>query len=92
MTATMIKPGEKHKFPITRTDSHFDRACESAYRIAIGYFGCDENGYLTYVEDFDRSTDSVVVRFVGYEVHGGYIGVSHIYTFEAWVERYEEDV
>lgn len=77
--------GERITIHVDRQESNFDRASESAIRMALERFGVDEAGYVASV-DVERSEASIVVKFVGYQASGGMGGWSHVYIFEAWVE------
>lgn len=85
------KIGERIPIEVSRCDSHFDRACDSAISLALSHFGADDDGHFSRVVDHCRSTDSVHVAFVRYEVSGGMGGVEHQYSFEAWMSRHEDD-
>ena len=84
--------GEKVEITVTRSgEPNFDRACEQAYHQTLMRFGCDDCGHLNNVLDSERSTDAVVVEFKGYRHSGGMGGQTCTYTFEAWVERYDDE-
>jgi len=86
------KIGERISIIVPRPEPNFDRACDVAYRMALMRFGGDDCGHLNNVEDSERSTDSVEVEFKSYRHSGGMGGQAMVYTFEAWVERYEDEV
>jgi hypothetical protein len=91
MSEPRYQPGERVQIPINRLDANFDRACDSAYHLALMMFGADEDGHLTNVKDSERSCDTIVVEFIGYRHSGSMAGQSHDYEFVAWVDRYEEE-
>jgi uncharacterized protein (DUF1330 family) len=68
----------------------FDRAADEAYNTACQMFGVDDDGYCKYVEDWNRSTDMIIIEFKSYRHTGSMVGQDHIYTFVAWIERNEE--
>lgn len=78
--------------PIRIEDSRpdFDKACNDAYRDAVNIFGIHVDGYSTKAE-FIRNIDTVYVKFVSYEHIGSMIGHSHVYKFETWIEREEDE-
>lgn len=81
----------EHKFQITRQESNFDRACDAAHYYATLYYGIDEYHRPIKEFEFERSTDTIHIKFVGYEHSSGYANENrHIYEFESWIERYEE--
>ena len=82
---TKIKP-----FPITDTRADFDKAYRDAYDFALAIFKIDEYGHSNSI-DFDRSTDSVHIKFLSYEHTGHLQGHEHLYRFEAWIEREGEE-
>lgn len=75
--------GQRIDVSVYRRESHFDRACDEAYRIALRQFGCDDDGYLMNVQEFDRTTDAVAIEFKGYLRCGN----EHVYQFQSWIER-----
>lgn len=79
--------GVKTQVTIERQESSFDRACDNAYRMALMMFGSDDDGYLTNVKDNCRTTDCVCCEFKSYSRYGH----SHLYMFDVWVERAEDD-
>ena len=87
-----MKIGEKERIVITRTDSHFDRACEAAYDRACGIVGLDRDGHMMRVEKSERSIDALMVKFVTLEISGGMGGVDYTYVFECWVTRVDDDI
>lgn len=69
----------------------FDEACKIANEKTLAAFGIDEFGYSTKDKiDFNRSTDSIHVKFSGYVHIATMIGHDYVYGFEAWIEREEE--
>lgn len=75
-------------FYISDTRADFDKACRDAYDFVLALFKIDEYGHSDSI-DFDRSTDSVHVKFLSYEHIGHLQGHEHLYKFEAWIEREE---
>lgn len=75
---------------IVRNESHFDRACDWAYRSAISRFGIDEAGHARDA-NFPRHNSELKVKFKSYTHSGSMGGQEHLYIFEAWMERYDED-
>lgn len=68
---------------------HFDNACAEAYREALIFFGIDEDGYSNKIK-YERSTDSVHVKFISVEISAGYAHYECVYNFETWIERVVE--
>lgn len=84
-----ISPIEK--ILVQRQESHFDRACDAARGLACAAFHVDDAGYVDYPGvDWNRSTDSIILTFVGYRVDMGMMGGDHTYEFSAYIDRYEE--
>ena len=76
---------------ISRQESNFDRACEEANKSACLNYGLDENSHSKKI-DFDRSTDTIVVKFIEYRCYMGYAGSpNYLYTFESWITRNTEE-
>lgn len=84
----MYEIGERVEIQVYRQESHFDRACETAYQYALSVFGANENGYLTNVK-IDRSEATIFVEFLQYRRSASMGGSGHTYTFETWVEKNE---
>lgn len=80
----MYKLNEEITIIVNRSDCHFDRACESAARQAIGAFDVNEDGYINGIKDSIRSRDSIEIKFISYDLSIG-VGWSHTYTFTAKV-------
>lgn len=83
--------GEKKEISIYRTECHFDRACESAYRHAVSLLGIDEDGHSGEVNGWERSSCSVCVEFVSFQIRGGMGGIEYLYSFVAWAEKCEDE-
>ena len=81
----MYKLGQRITIEITRHESGFDRACDSAYDSALMAFGCDEDGHINNVTGSDRSSHGIFVELVGYVHSGGMGGHTHVYEFQAYV-------
>ncbi len=77
--------GQKVRILVTRKEANFDRACDEAYRQAIGAFEVDESGHIINVEGAERSDHGMFVEFDSYQVSGSMVGIVHYYSFEAWV-------
>ncbi len=75
---------------IVRDESHFDRACDAAYKTALYRFGIDEAGHARDA-DFPRHCSDLKVAFKTYVHSGGMGGQEHLYIFEAWMERYDDE-
>lgn len=87
----MIEVLARENITVSREECNFDRACDTAYRMALSKFDVDDNGHIARVPGAERSCCSVVVEFVKY-VHGGStVGHSHEYTFEARVEKHVDE-
>lgn len=82
--------GKKKSIAVLRKESNFDKACEEAYRYAVMHFDIDECGHSRKF-DFERSTDSINIKFKGFEHSGGMGGDQLIYRFDAWIDRNTED-
>lgn len=76
---------------VSRQESNFDRACDSAYQQALVFFEIDKDGHCGKVENYERSNSSVHIRFKSYETSGGMSGIAHNYVFEAWVQQYDDE-
>lgn len=63
---------------VSRPESDFDRACDTAFSLAVGQLGMDEDGYVNGVK-----CDGITVKFVSYEHRSSPVGHSHIYVFTA---------
>ena len=87
----MYKINEIVEIPIDRDEANFDRACDSAYRVACATFGLDDDGYCKHVKYSKRSTDSIIVEFKTYKHDASLTGHNHIYIFNIWVERCKND-
>jgi hypothetical protein len=87
----MYEINEKVEIVITRNESNFDRACESAWRRAIDTFGIDEFGHSIKVKGFQRSTDYIVTEFKTYKHTASMCGHTYDYIFEAYVASNRED-
>lgn len=72
---------------VSRQDANFDRACDSAFRLAVGSFGIDEDGHSDRIPEWERSTCSIYLTFESYRR----IGVDHLYIFFAEAIQNEED-
>lgn len=76
------------RFNIVRqNEAGFDRACEAAWRLYRLSIGMDDDGYARKVDGFCRTTDDIVVEFVGYASRN----CEHVYDFWGRVERIEGD-
>lgn len=79
--------GEPHEIIITRTESNFDRACDSAYYQAVFHFGINEDGHSTKLSKWERSDSSICVKFISYQR----VGNTHIYKFETTAHKETDD-
>ena len=78
---------KKFSIEIVRSDSNFDKACDSAYAKACIHFGTDEDGYCKFVDDWNRSTDSIMVEFESYNRYTSVVNTEHCYKFTIWASR-----
>ena len=87
-TTSIIK-----RITVTRKESHFDRACESAYDEALWKFKADEDGNFggEFRDKFPRSETAMIVEFKNMKIIGGMMGQTYMYTFETHLERNEEE-
>ena len=76
------------KFSVNRREENFDKACAEAYHSAIARFGINESGHSDKAEDFNRSTDSIMVKFDTLLISGNMNGINHEYKFTACIERF----
>lgn len=83
--------GETVPIRIIDTRADFDKACAEAYYTAINVFGITVDGCSDKLAKFVRSTDNIHVKFLSYEHIGSMIGHEHLYKFEAWIEREEDE-
>ena len=82
-----MKTLHKFEFNINRDEANFDRACDSARQYALTNLKVDENGYITAIEDSDRSSDYISITFVSLTMCGGMGGWNYCYSFKCSVER-----
>lgn len=81
------KIGDRIQLVVSRnSEPNFDRACESAYKMALMRFGCDDDGHLRDVENSQRSRDAIIVQFERYRYYGTVVGQTSEYVFQAWVQ------
>lgn len=66
---------------VIRDDANFDRACDAARSLALGYWD---------IPNWQRSTDSIRILFLHYNLHCGMGGDTHEYAFNTWAVRNEE--
>ncbi len=78
--------GDSTEIQVVMQESHFDRACDSAYRQAVRYFEIDEDGHSRRVKDWERSCCWIEIEFKRYVR----IGNDHCYTFIAKTAKSEE--
>lgn len=83
----MLGIGSTKEIIVTREEAHFDRACDTAYRLAVGYFGIDEDGHSQRVQGWDRSSSFIEIEFVRYVR----MGCEQVYVFNATARKSEED-
>lgn len=82
--------GKIESIRITDSRADFDKACTEAYYSTIEIFGITVDGCSDKI-DFVRSTDTIHVKFVSYERVGTMVGHTHVYKFEVWIEREEDE-
>lgn len=76
--------GQEIKVNVTRTNEpNFDRACETAWKMAMIEFGADGDGHLTDVAGYERSRHCVQVKFVTVTLTTGMGGPQWTYNFTA---------
>jgi hypothetical protein len=83
--------GEKVEATVIRNETNFDKACDSAYRLAISIFGIDEFGHFNNVKNANRNSAYLAVTFKSYKHTGSMSGQEMVYTFEAVVLNCEEE-
>lgn len=83
--------GEKIDITVERQETNFDKACDSARRLALSIFGIDEFGHINNVKDASRSETYMEITFKGYKQTCSMSGGDIVYTFEAVVLKCEED-
>ncbi len=71
--------GDSVVIVVTREESNFDRACDSAYRQALSKFQIDEDGYSQIVQGWEKYTCCIEIEFKNYVR----TGCNHHYTFVA---------
>ena len=81
----------ERNFTISRTESGFDKACDSARERALVMLGMDEDGYAEDVEGWNRSTDFIEIVFVSLSIMGDMCGGGYIYSFVCRACRNEEE-
>lgn len=79
--------GDSIEIIVNRDESHFDRACDSAYQRAVLLFGIDENGHSKRVKDWERSCCWIEIEFIRYKR----IGSDHCYIFMAKTAKNEDE-
>ena len=67
------------KFPIVRSESNFDKACDQAWYQAINRFGIDEDGHSSLLLKWERNCCSINVTFVKLSFNNN----EFVYEFEA---------
>lgn len=87
----MIKIGEEQIIHVSRGESHFDRATETAAARAIGIFGMTSEGHSKNVENWERSCCGIEIRFEGLVLTMGMGGAKYTYTFVAKTTRNEDE-
>lgn len=86
----MYKIRDEINIFVKRKETNFDRACEEAYYQACKKFGVDDCGNCNNIQDWDCSTDMIVIKFQRYEHYATTIGHNYIYHFYAHAQRNEE--
>lgn len=74
----MIKLNIDYPINVTRSETNFDKACDSAYSIAVRMFQIDEDGNSP-IEGWERCCCSIQIEFKGYVRSG----CQHVYSFTA---------
>ena len=87
----MSKVLKSEEIVITRSESHFDRACDAANRRAVMIMGIDDCGHSKKIKGWERSCCSIRVTFKEYQSSSGMGGIEHNYTFLAEAVKFEED-
>ena len=82
-----MKVIETEEIFVELREVNFDIACMRAYRKAILTFGINEDGHSQKIKDFERSTDSIEVKFKSYTCTNGQ---NHGYLFQASVIRFDD--
>jgi hypothetical protein len=72
---------------IVRQESGFDRACDSAFRMAVAHCGVGEDGHSRVLDKWERSDSWIELLFVGYKR----ISSEHVYEFSASAFKQLED-
>lgn len=88
-----IVVGKPHDFVVRRDEPNLDRAMDVARDIAMSYFRIDDDGHSANGE-FDRSTDSIDVEFLGVSSSYSVVGCEILYKFRASIMRnpdYDDD-
>lgn len=76
---------KQETFLISRSDSNFDKACDSALKEAIYILKIDEDGHSP-IEGWERSCCWFDVEFQKYKAFPD----CHRYTFQVTAYRYED--
>lgn len=82
----MFQVQERVTVRVFRDEPDFDRACDSAYQLALSKFGADRDGYLTAIDHPGRDL-TLVVKFKSYRKEGDMHGQTDIYEFDAWASK-----
>lgn len=72
---------------VCRSESDFNRACDTAYQRAVGELQIDNDGHSP-IKGWSRSACVVRVVFQTYTHTGGMGGHEHVYTFEAQAVKF----
>lgn len=81
----MYRIDDEAEITVHRTEANFDRACDSAYSMAVGMFGINDDGHSTNVNGWERSASWIEVVFDKYVRHGH----DHLYSFRAYPRKSE---
>ncbi len=68
---------------VPRSEANFDRACDTAYRMALNHFEITKEGHSHKVVGWERTSCCVQVEFKKYRRYGH----DHYYIFEAKAVR-----
>lgn len=75
---------------VTRSETNFDKACDTAAKLAYILFDVDDCGHSS-IEGWSRSSCCIELKFISYKAEFGMVGCSHYYTFEAIAKAFIED-
>ncbi len=85
--ALVMQIGRIEVVNISRSESNLDKACDSAYWLAVNKFGIDECGHSQKLTEWERSSCWVELEFSSYKR----VGEQHYYTFTATAKKNIEE-